>query len=52
MERTLYAKIGFEILAEDELSAELQQIRRKEVEAGLPIDRRAIMSRELSTPSS
>ncbi len=47
-----YAKLGFEILTEHELSAGLQQIRRKEVEAGLPIDRRAIMSRELSTPSS
>lgn len=47
-----YAKLGFEILAEDELSAELQQIRRKEVEAGLPIDRRTIMYRELSTSNS
>jgi GNAT superfamily N-acetyltransferase len=42
-----YAKLGFEILAEAELSSGFQQIRQKEAEAGLPIDRRAIMFRRL-----
>lgn len=42
-----YAKLGFQFLAEDELTAGFQQLRRKEAEAGLPIDRRAIMYRDL-----
>ena len=42
-----YAKLGFQILAEVELTAGFQQIRRKEAEAGLPIDQRVIMYRDL-----
>lgn len=42
-----YAKLGFQILAEVELTAGFQQIRRKETEAGLPIAQRVIMYREL-----
>jgi GNAT superfamily N-acetyltransferase len=47
-----YAKLGFQILAEDELTPSFQQIRRKEAAAGLPIDRRAIMYLELTSSSS
>jgi GNAT superfamily N-acetyltransferase len=43
-----YAKLGFQILADDELTPGFQQIRDKEAEAGLPIDRRRMMFRELS----
>jgi ribosomal protein S18 acetylase RimI-like enzyme len=42
-----YAKLGFQILPEIELSFGFQQIRCKEAEAGLPIDRRVIMYRDL-----
>lgn len=42
-----YAKLGFQILAEDELTSGFQQIRLKEAEVGLPIDQRVIMYREL-----
>ncbi|NJR48735.1 MAG: GNAT family N-acetyltransferase [Leptolyngbyaceae cyanobacterium CSU_1_3] len=42
-----YAKLGFQILAESELTSGFQQIRYKEAEAGLPIDQRVIMHREL-----
>jgi GNAT superfamily N-acetyltransferase len=42
-----YAKLGFQILAEDELTHGFQQIRRREAEAGLPIDRRTIMYHDL-----
>jgi GNAT superfamily N-acetyltransferase len=42
-----YAKLGFQILPEVEQSSGLQQIRLKEAEAGLPIDRRVIMYRDL-----
>jgi ribosomal protein S18 acetylase RimI-like enzyme len=42
-----YAKLGFRVLPEVELSVGFQQIRRKEAEAGLPIDRRVIMYRDL-----
>jgi GNAT superfamily N-acetyltransferase len=42
-----YAKVGFQILAEDDLTPGFQQIRRREAEAGLPIDRRVIMYRDL-----
>jgi GNAT superfamily N-acetyltransferase len=42
-----YAKLGFQILAEDKLTSGFQQIRRREAEAGLPIDRRVVMYREL-----
>lgn len=41
-----YAKLGFQILAETELTEGFQQIRSKEVEIGLPIDQRIIMYRE------
>lgn len=42
-----YAKLGFQILANNELTYGFQEIRRKESEAGLPIDQRVIMYREL-----
>jgi GNAT superfamily N-acetyltransferase len=42
-----YAKLGFLFLAEDTLTPGFQQIRRKEAEAGLPIDRRVVMYRGL-----
>lgn len=42
-----YGKLGFQILDEAELSICLQQIRQQELEAGLPISDRVIMSREL-----
>jgi GNAT superfamily N-acetyltransferase len=42
-----YAKLGFQILAEDRLVPGFQQIRRREAEAGLPIDQRVIMYRDL-----
>jgi GNAT superfamily N-acetyltransferase len=42
-----YAKLGFQILAEDELTPGFQQIRQREAEAGLPIDRRTIMYHDL-----
>ncbi len=44
-----YLKCGFHILAEDKLTIGFQQIRAKEAEAGLPIDRRGILYRELYT---
>jgi GNAT superfamily N-acetyltransferase len=43
-----YAKLGFQILAEDALTPGFQQIRCKEAEAGLPIDRRVILYRDLA----
>jgi GNAT superfamily N-acetyltransferase len=42
-----YAKLGFRILDESELTAGFQQIRRQEDEAGLPISERVIMHCEL-----
>jgi GNAT superfamily N-acetyltransferase len=42
-----YAKLGFQILTEDNLTHGFQQIRRRETEAGLPIDQRVIMYRNL-----
>ncbi|MBW4546983.1 MAG: GNAT family N-acetyltransferase [Symplocastrum torsivum CPER-KK1] len=42
-----YAKLGFQILAEVELTSGFQQLRYQEAEAGLPIDKRVIMYREL-----
>ncbi len=47
-----YAKLGFQILAEAELTAGFQQIRYKEATAGLPINRRVIMYRELQQSSA
>jgi GNAT superfamily N-acetyltransferase len=40
-----YSKLGFRILDESELTTGFQQIRRQEVEAGLPIFKRVIMWR-------
>jgi predicted N-acetyltransferase YhbS len=42
-----YSKLGFRILDESELSMGFQQIRQQELEAGLPISARVIMSRKL-----
>jgi GNAT superfamily N-acetyltransferase len=42
-----YLKCGFQILTEDKLTPGFQQIRQKEAEAGLPIDRRGILYHEL-----
>jgi ribosomal protein S18 acetylase RimI-like enzyme len=42
-----YAKLGFQVLAEDALTPGFQQIRRQEAKAGLPIDRRVILYRDL-----
>jgi GNAT superfamily N-acetyltransferase len=42
-----YAKLGFRILDESELSIGFQQIRRQERDAGLPISARVMMSYEL-----
>jgi predicted N-acetyltransferase YhbS len=42
-----YSKLGFRILDESELSIGFQQIRLQELEAGLPISKRVMMSREL-----
>jgi GNAT superfamily N-acetyltransferase len=42
-----YAKLGFQILDESELSRGFQQIRRQEMADGLPISDRVIMSYEL-----
>jgi ribosomal protein S18 acetylase RimI-like enzyme len=47
-----YAKLGFQILPEIKLSAAFQLIRRKEAEAGLPIERRVVMYRNLGQPIS
>jgi GNAT superfamily N-acetyltransferase len=54
-----YAKLGFQILDESELSilhrrgfaSGFQQIRRQEQEAGLPIAARVIMSYQLWPPN-
>jgi GNAT superfamily N-acetyltransferase len=46
-----YLKSGFQILADDKLTIGCQQIRQKEAEAGLSIDRRGILYRELYTRS-
>jgi hypothetical protein len=42
-----YAKLGFRILDESELTEGFQQIRRQEHESGLPITHRVIMYCEL-----
>jgi GNAT superfamily N-acetyltransferase len=42
-----YLKCGFQILTEDKLTPGFQQIRQKEAEAGLPVDRRGILYRKL-----
>jgi GNAT superfamily N-acetyltransferase len=42
-----YAKLGFQIVPEVNQGSGVQQIRRKESEAGLPIDRRVMMYRDL-----
>ena len=42
-----YAKLGFQILDESEITPGFQQIRLKEAEAGLSISERVIMQRKL-----
>jgi GNAT superfamily N-acetyltransferase len=42
-----YSKLGFHPIDEAELTTGFQQIRRKELEAGLPISERVIMQRRL-----
>jgi GNAT superfamily N-acetyltransferase len=42
-----YARLGFRILAEDELTEGLLQLRQAEVKWGLPISKRVVMRREL-----
>jgi GNAT superfamily N-acetyltransferase len=42
-----YAKLGFRILDESELSISFQQIRQQEQDVGLPISARVMMSYEL-----
>ena len=42
-----YARMGFRILAEDELTDGLLQLREAEAERGLPIGKRVVMRREL-----
>lgn len=42
-----YFKLGFQMLDESELTIAFQQIRLEELEAGLPISARVMMSREL-----
>lgn len=38
-----YRRLGFEVVAEADLSAELIEVRRQEAEAGLDVDRRVLM---------
>jgi GNAT superfamily N-acetyltransferase len=45
-----YSKLGFRILDESRLTIGFQQIKRQELEAGLPISDRVIMYRELQPP--
>ena len=45
-----YAKLVFRMLEESELTIGFQQIRRQELEAGLPISERVIMDRQLQSP--
>ena len=45
-----YAKLGFRMLEESELTIGFQQIRRQEMEAGLPISERVIMNCQLQSP--
>lgn len=47
-----YSKLGFRILDESELTIGFQQIRRQELEAGLPISDRVIMYRNLQPPKN
>jgi predicted N-acetyltransferase YhbS len=47
-----YSKLGFRILAESELTIGFQQIRRQEMESGLPISRRVIMFYRLQPPNN
>jgi GNAT superfamily N-acetyltransferase len=46
-----YSKLGFRVLDESEISIYFQQIRRQELDAGLPISARVIISRELQPPN-
>ena len=42
-----YERLGFRILAPDELAAEQRELLRREIEAGLPAENRVMMRREL-----
>ncbi len=48
----LYSKLGFRVLDEAELTTGFQQIRIKELAAGLPISERVVMYCELQPPNS
>jgi ribosomal protein S18 acetylase RimI-like enzyme len=41
-----YAKLGFRILTDDELTPGLSEVRRREAESGLPLDHRVCMRME------
>ena len=45
-----YDKLGFRVLEESELTLGFQQIRRQEMEAGLPMSERVIMNCQLESP--
>jgi GNAT superfamily N-acetyltransferase len=42
-----YERLGFRILAPAELTAEQNELLRREIEAGLPAENRVVMRREL-----
>lgn len=42
-----YARLGFRILEEEELTDGLREIRRREAQNGLPVDRRICMRKEI-----
>lgn len=42
-----YARLGFRILDDSELSVELQEVREHERQMGLPVERRVLMRRAL-----
>jgi predicted N-acetyltransferase YhbS len=47
-----YSKLGFRVLDEAELTTGFQQIRIKELAAGLPISRRVVMYYEFQPPNN
>jgi ribosomal protein S18 acetylase RimI-like enzyme len=47
-----YRRLGFEVVAEPELSPELRALRREEAAAGLDVDRRVVMRLLLEPPPS
>ncbi len=42
-----YRRLGFEVVPASELAEELREVRRKEAESGLDVDRRVVMRRWL-----